>query len=44
MLVVPQEICEGEKGKIVISPLEASEASYGNDNKKQFFDVLKHAE
>lgn len=40
--VIPEEVCEGEERKIIISSLEASEACQGDNQQEQFFYVLDH--
>ena len=42
MLVVPQEVCKGEEGQVVVGSLEAGEAGKHDDYQEELFDVLDH--
>ena len=42
MLVVPQEVCEGKEGQVVVGSLETGEAGKHDDCQEEFLDVLNH--
>lgn len=42
MGIIPKEDGKGKEGKIIVGPLEAGKAGYGNDGNEEDFDVFDH--